>query len=242
MFLDIDGVLVPFGDGAARPPKDGSFPCKPLAALSRIVEATGAEIVLSSTWRCHPKAIEEITTNFCFYALRQGGPLGQVTSLATTSLANHSYRQWEIAEWLASPAAKGVERWVALDDEPLLEGAANAERRAQFDGHVVQTSSHVGLTREHAEKAIALLQAQDRAAAKHQGEATRAASASQGKSYVRRVRQKSAHRVNGWPFYKRFSRTGAALMRVCLKRRGGAAGQQNRPRTKTSCEHALRHQ
>jgi len=52
VFLDVDGVLLPFGDGAAAGPADGGFPDAPLAALSAILEASGATVVLSSTWRC----------------------------------------------------------------------------------------------------------------------------------------------------------------------------------------------
>ena len=44
-----------------------------------------------------------------------------------------------------------MRHWVAIDDEELLEGAPFAKRRAQFEGHVVKTESHVGLTMAAAE-------------------------------------------------------------------------------------------
>jgi hypothetical protein len=50
-----------------------------------------------------------------------------------------------------------VRRWVALDDEELLEGQSNAARAAVFIGHSVRTESHVGLTDADAELAISLL-------------------------------------------------------------------------------------
>ena len=50
-----------------------------------------------------------------------------------------------------------VRRWVALDDEELLEGPPNAARAAEFVGHAVRTESHVGLTEGAAELAISLL-------------------------------------------------------------------------------------
>lgn len=165
VFLDVDGVLLPFGDAAPPPPDDGGFPVEPLAALSHLLSSTGAELVLSSTWRSSMEAVNELTSAFFFFASEYGGPLGDITFSADThmtSLDNHSVRQWEIAEWLASPAAAGVTRWVALDDEELLRGDENARNRAAFEGHVVHTLSHVGLTHELADAAIALLQARQR--------------------------------------------------------------------------------
>lgn len=159
VFLDVDGVLLPFGDGAPTPPHDGGFPPEPLAALSFLLEHSEATLVLSSTWRCAPAAIAELTSAFFFYACEYGGPLGRISAFEhTTSLTHHSERQWEIAEWLRTPAAAGVGRWVALDDEELLEGASCAKHRAAFEGHAVKTQSHVGLTRAHAILALQLLE------------------------------------------------------------------------------------
>ena len=164
VFLDIDGVLLPFGAGAPAAPSDPArqFPSGCLRALSALLEASGAALVLSSTWRAVPAAKEQIVANFQRFAAdepQRGAPLGRVLALdETTDPASHSERQWEIAAWLdAHPA---VARWVALDDEELLEGAPNAARRAAFVGHVVQTQSHVGLTDELAARAVALLAAQ----------------------------------------------------------------------------------
>ena len=85
-----------------------------------------------------------------------GAALGRVAHLAeTTDPALHSERQWEIHAWLQ--AHPRVRRWVALDDEELIEGQPNAARAAEFVGHAVRTESHVGLTDADAELAISLL-------------------------------------------------------------------------------------
>jgi hypothetical protein len=53
IFLDVDGVVLPFGPGLNEDHAD-LFPLPCLEALNSIVEASGATIVLSSTWRCMP--------------------------------------------------------------------------------------------------------------------------------------------------------------------------------------------
>jgi hypothetical protein len=67
------GVMLPFGEGY-----DGNvwtFPDSCLAALSKIVRATNATIVLSSTWRSVPDSRQHVINEFkrfercCFYIL-----------------------------------------------------------------------------------------------------------------------------------------------------------------------------
>ena len=87
VFLDVDGVLLPFGDDAPAPPEDGGFPQEPLAALSHILATTGAELVLSSTWRSSPEAVNELTSAFFFFSSEYGGPLGDITFDPVTHLS-----------------------------------------------------------------------------------------------------------------------------------------------------------
>ena len=159
VFLDIDGVLLPFGHADPLHRAAGNqddFPDECLGALARILEAVpNARLVLSSTWRCWPGGVGHICGEF----RRHGGALKDVRFLSMTNKENHSHRQWEIAEWLRGDEGRAVDTWVALDDEELLDGAPLRRHRAWFANHVVKTRSDVGLTAELADRAIALLRA-----------------------------------------------------------------------------------
>tara|TARA_B110000208_G_scaffold161145_1_gene196665 strand:+ start:83 stop:592 length:510 start_codon:yes stop_codon:yes gene_type:complete len=165
IFLDIDGVLLPFGaaeGGRASTAEKRTFRPEALNALATILrEIDGATLVLSSTWRCGGGA-EEVLRQF--QAWGGGGALGAMSHFEhTTSLTMHSHRAWEIAAWLKDPTSPAVSAWIALDDEPLLddgvEGSALARYGALFAGHVVQTESSTGLTADDAAQAIRLLRA-----------------------------------------------------------------------------------
>ena len=109
--------------------------------------------------RARSDQVAQILANFRAYSEEEptrGAALGRVADLAeTTDPALHSERQWEIHAWLQ--AHPRVRRWVALDDEELIEGQPNAARAAEFVGRAVRTESHVGLTDADAELAISLL-------------------------------------------------------------------------------------
>jgi len=131
-------------------------------ALSHILSKTGATIVLSSTWRMDPAACSDILRNFHEYAKQFGGPLDHITEISeTTSPFMHSYRQWEIHDWLSRmPGGGTAVRWVAIDDEELLEGPHHAKFRQMFEGHVVKCESQAGLSMELANEVVELLERQ----------------------------------------------------------------------------------
>lgn len=166
IFLDIDGVLLPFGDETLEGKKEkscsGLFPDRTLHALSEIYRQseTTISLVLSSTWRVRPQFCQQIlqafeTYNECF----QGSLPSSFYDI--TSTENHSERQWEIHEWLTGHE-RIVESWVCLDDEELLEEEKNAKFRPLFEGHVVKTRSSIGLTLKDAETALRLLRQRQR--------------------------------------------------------------------------------
>ena len=161
VFLDIDGVLLPFGENVPVVPAGALFPDECLHALSELLRISNGEVVLSSTWRAQPRFVEDIVNDFHRYAaVHPDSPLGHIHSFPRmTSLHHFGVRQHEIAEFLdncmSTPAA-----WIALDDEPLLEGKECEARRPHFEGHCVQTMSDEGLTSKQALFGVALIKEQ----------------------------------------------------------------------------------
>ena len=172
IFLDIDGVLLPFPD--ATPSTCGAiFPDDAMANLSRVLAAfPTSELILSSTWRAQDKLIAEILQSFELYGQAFGGPLKDLQTFADVTDRNfHSERQFELYKYLfsfgSSDSSSGKSRadgnavaWVALDDEELLEGETNAAYRSKFEGRAVKVDSRIGLTERDASMAIDLLQKQ----------------------------------------------------------------------------------
>ena len=167
IFLDIDGVLAPFGGRAPPgPPTQRSAKLDADAAfapfderctqrLAAIVEATGATIILSSSWRARADAVAVIERRFRAF----GPPLSEKLPLPTTDVDYHSVRQWEIARHLEKHPAR---RWVALDDEELVRGEECAERRPLFEGRVSTVDSTAGLQDAHVKEAIRVLTSDSR--------------------------------------------------------------------------------
>lgn len=161
IFLDIDGVLLPFPNSEES--TCGSiFPDDCLASLSDILQAfPTSRIILSSTWRAQPNLIAEILDSFDLYAKAKGGTLLDVTQFADLTDTNyHTERQHEIYKYLFHDNREKVAAWVALDDEELLEGEVNAKYRTHFEGHAVKVNSRTGLTARDASIAIQLIQHQ----------------------------------------------------------------------------------
>ena len=161
ILLDIDGVLLPFGDEQNEEAScSGLFPDRTVAALSKILEHTGALVVLSSTWRVRSNFRQDILTALRVYGEKFGGPLMEISTFHDlTNINTHSERQWELRDWLMANQEK-VRSWVALDDEELLEGETNEKYRYLFLGHVVKTKSSIGLTMKDAQIAIKLFKQQ----------------------------------------------------------------------------------
>jgi len=142
IFLDIDGVLV------TR--RVGVFEERLLGNLKKVVDSTGAQIVLSSDWRRHPFARAE--------AQREMGKRG-LGFISCTPCMNQfvPQRPTEIMTWRREHErkvnAEPVSNWVVIDDRALLEERHGTHLRSHF----VQTHPLRGFTDAAADECIRIL-------------------------------------------------------------------------------------
>ena len=134
IFLDIDGVL---NDAPTIMEKDDDLPAEPhLSCLKQIVDATGAEIVLSSTWRLFPASRNDVRNKL--------KTVGLQFIDRTKELRD---RDTEIREWLSRHPE--VTNYVILDDE--------VEFSPELTAHQVITTFYEGLLEKHIPYAIEIL-------------------------------------------------------------------------------------
>lgn len=143
LFLDIDGVLMS-GDylhqevaaGRSSIPSNMVLPEDKILMLKEIIEATGAEIVLSSTWRIHDDIFINLQRQLYKHEMR---------IYHWTGPCRHT-RADEIREWLNG---KSVAKFCILDDCPEM---------AEFTTtNLVRTYWDYGLQQEHVQLAIDVL-------------------------------------------------------------------------------------
>ena len=143
IFLDVDGVLhrmreeiVPFEHDCMQ-------------CLRQIIDSTGAEIVLSSSWRCAPESVQQVND-----ALSQ---FGINNCISITPIKGFRSRVAEICYWLKH---NPVATYVALDDMDLRTGPGG-KGLSSIASNFVQTNPTTGLTSEDSAQAIAILNGAD---------------------------------------------------------------------------------
>lgn len=152
IFLDIDGVLNNMNTRETF--EDFIFVSDDkILLLKQIVDATGAKIVLSSSWRAgwrakdrNPRCASDDVRLFdaLVYKLDEYG-------LALLSYTPHFWhRGKEIDSWLKTWDGETIESFVILDDMDIKEFEPNSDR-------LIQTDICEGLTEKHVEQAIKLL-------------------------------------------------------------------------------------
>jgi hypothetical protein len=137
IFLDIDGVLnneqVLKNNGAL-----GALDSACLRLLDKLVENTGANIVITSTWRLGHSLY------WLQHMFERNGFHYPERMIGTTMNLSGKPRRDEINLWLKQVP---VDAFVIIDDDG----------DASIDGHFVCTSFSTGMTGEHCDKAEKLL-------------------------------------------------------------------------------------
>lgn len=158
LFLDIDGVLNSGPWLALETENSEEFHSRTdicqgtkdmdpeaVGRLQRIVDATGAKIVLSSSWRYlyQPKKFMEL--------LRAHGFVGDLIGATPLSedVPGRKCRGDEVAMWLEENSFLDIKRFVILDD---------AESFGDLEHRLVRTNFECGLTDENVKSAIALFE------------------------------------------------------------------------------------
>lgn len=139
LFLDVDGVLnngswaMEMYERGVRVFRDGLLFEPSLVQLRRIVDETGAAIVVSSSWRLDPEAYEQ---------LREW--------LAKYGMVIHDQTPWvggdrgeDITAWFNRNP--GRYRYVILDDDDDM---------GRHLKHLVRTDFNIGLTEEKADECV----------------------------------------------------------------------------------------
>lgn len=141
IFLDIDGVLI---NGPSCRAGFGKVAPECVARLNRLIETTGAAIVLSSCWRVGRTRIE------CCDLLLEWGVKGKVLD-RTRQTVQGGIRGDEIQDWLNEWQERHgpAESFVILDDDRDM---------GHLLPYLVHTSFMPGLTDDDIEKAAAILE------------------------------------------------------------------------------------
>lgn len=156
IFLDFDGVLnsvETFRERKAARERgdaieDGSSIDRGLIArLNRLIERTGAKVVISSSWRCFARAQEPKTpVRWLQKLLDSRGFKGEVIG-STPELPSPRVRGDEIQSWLTRDGGD-VRSFVILDDETDM---------AHLKDRLVLTTFATGLQEHHLSMAVAVL-------------------------------------------------------------------------------------
>ena len=166
IFLDIDGVLnseqhmktEPFRTGSSFMSYEGSQIDPELVKnLNAITDATGANLVISSTWRFKIKEVR-MFREFAKYVGIKAPIIGYTNTVPddtrrsiqaeTGNWIDRVFRGHEIHAWLIDNKHLEIDSYVILDDNSDME---------YMTPHLVQTQFECGLTVSDAQRAIAHL-------------------------------------------------------------------------------------
>lgn len=137
LFVDFDGVLVPF-QGVDRKKRPALAAPECVSNLNSIVEKTGAKVVVSSSWRLFPplEALAKLMKGWGF--------TGEVIDKTPHRKETRGH---EILSWLDENDK--IDAFVVLDDD--------ASDLHLVRAHLVATDPMRGLTEENVQQAVELL-------------------------------------------------------------------------------------
>ena len=154
IFLDVDGVLNFVYCKAREPCGCIGISNASVKNLAKIVEATGAAIVLTSTWKQHwqrnTRSTDQIHPSGKYL---QNKLLKQKLFILDKTTDNMDNRGEGIQNWLANHP--GVTHWIVLDDDVFPD-----YKQQGIMPHLIKTSFYAGgLTESYVNQAIGLLNA-----------------------------------------------------------------------------------
>lgn len=148
IFLDVEGVLnnmtwaKRMRDEGVRVFAEDMLEDRAIKLLKQIIDATGADVVITSTWRTHVAAMKHLLDQLAYYGIR---PIAKTPRRG-------GLRGDEITAWMQE-CNEPFDEYVILDDE--------SDMTVHMD-HLVKTSFEHGLQPEHVKRAIEILNGGDR--------------------------------------------------------------------------------
>ena len=148
IFLDIDGVLNDAATDEYTPAGFMGIDGYKVKLLHRIVEATDASIVLTSTWKTEWSKYEELLAKDGAYLNIMLAEEGlQILDKTTDQVID---RGAGISRWLNEHP--DIESWAVVDDEVFPDF-----KEHDILPHLVKTNFYLGLTQENVEQCIKIL-------------------------------------------------------------------------------------
>ena len=175
LFLDIDGVIatplsVRLNYLLGRGPERQWYDSISLTYVGRLVEQTGAVVVLSSNWRSGLSGGDPLEQAIMDNLLAQLAEAGAPVADCTPHILGED-RSVEVGAWLD---AHPCESWAILDDLACFE-----TRPEVAEGHLVLIEQSDGVRYQHYQRALEILGAQTTASRESTSEpATKGESAS----------------------------------------------------------------
>lgn len=145
LFLDFDGVLnsdrwfEPFELADYTPKTEEHFDPAAIERLNQIVDATGCDIVISSSWR-------------------NGHSRNSLRELLESRGFRHPLKIVGMTPWLGGPRGMEIQRWIDQHEQPesmcILD---DFEDMLHLDKYLVRTTNAEGLLDSHVGRVVAIL-------------------------------------------------------------------------------------